>query len=117
MPLPAYMTAQPTITPLEAVARRIQNLGHNVTLSRRGRTVIMTGMELGTGGHDVARKAIRIACEHADDQRLTIETAIPEVACNIVTDYEALGFRVVMEVGEDEDAERGAHCLLRRAAA
>lgn len=115
MPLPTYLTKQPEITPTEAVARRMRRLGFEVTMTRKGRTILLSGVESDDQGHDTARKAIRIACEHADTERLSIETAIPSIHGGVVVDFEALGFRVVMET--DEEHERGAHCLLRRAAA
>lgn len=115
MPLPAYLTQQPDITPTEAVARRMRRLGMTVTMTRRGRTILLSGLDSDDAGHENARRAIRIACEHADIERLTLETAVPAIQANIVDDYEANGFRVVIET--DEEHEQGAHCLLRRAAA
>jgi len=115
MPLPKYLTQQPDITPTEAVARRMRRLGLTVTMERKGRTILLSGLESEDVGHDTARKAIRMACEHADAEKLSIETAVPLVESAIVTDYEINGFRVVMET--DEEHEQGAHCLLRRAAA
>lgn len=115
MPLPKYLTQQPDISPTEAVARRMRRLGLTVTMERKGRTILLSGLESDDVGHETARRAIRIACEHADAERLTIETAVPLVESAIVSDYEVNGFRVVMET--DEEHEQGAHCLLRRAAA
>lgn len=115
MPLPAYLTQQPDINPIEAVSRRIQRLGFDVSLARRGRTIMLSGVESDDLGHDTARKAIKIACDHADINKLTIEAVIPAIQCNVVTDYQSLGFRIVLET--DEEHEQGPHCLLRRAAA
>jgi hypothetical protein len=90
-------------------------MGFEVTLTRKGQTIQLFGVDSDASGHALARKAIRTVCEFADSNRLTIEAAVPAVEAGVVVDYEAMGFNVVLET--DEDHEQGAHCLLRRAAA
>jgi GNAT superfamily N-acetyltransferase len=115
MPLPAYLTQQPEITPTEAIARRIGRMGFEVTVTRKGQTLQLFGVDSDAQGHATARKAIRTICEFADSNRLTIEAAVPAIFGGVVVDYEANGFNVVFET--DDNHEQGAHCLLRRAAA
>lgn len=114
MPLPAYLTENPEITPLKALENRLKRLGRNVSLKRQGCVVHIDSIATDLQRENVG-KAIGMACQHADGHRLTLQAKIPTVNANVVTDFEERGFCVVAEA--DEDDEQGAHYVLRRAAA
>lgn len=114
MPLPAYMTQNPEVTPLKALENRLRRLGKNVSLIRQGCVVHIDGIATDAENGDVDR-AIGIACQHADGYRLTLQARIPSIDANVVPSFESRGFQIVAEA--DEDDEQGAHYVLRRAAA
>lgn len=114
MPLPAYLTQNPEITPLKALENRLRRLGKNVTLVRQGCVVHLDGIATDIETENVDR-AISIACQHADGYRLTLQARIPSIDANVVPSFENRGFQIVAEA--DENDEHGAHYVLRRAAA
>lgn len=112
MPLPAYMTQQPTTDPIDVLTRRIGGITQNSDIGRVGQTI--TSRALDCDDVDSYRRVIRLMCEQADTLRYSVEAHVPSVLADSVKHYEAAGFTIAYEAGpEDMD---GAHFLLRRRA-
>lgn len=112
MPLPAYLTQQPTIDPIDLLSRRVARIAENADIGRVGQTI--TSRALDCCDVQSYRRAIRLMCEQADTLRYSIEAHVPNVLGDSVGIYEESGFSIAYEAGsEDMD---GAHYLLRRRA-
>lgn len=114
MPLPSYLLEQPQLDATDAVGRRIQRLGVDAVIERRGTTLTLRRLDPFAASGEAIAKAIRILCEHADAARFSIEVKVPEIFSSLVSILTPRGFRIAALAGDDDEA--GAHYLLRRSA-
>ncbi len=110
MPLPAYMLQQPTIDPIDVLARRIRAKGVEIEMFRQGKTIQMRNMD--TQDLEAATAAIRIVGEYADLNFMVVDALVPSILGHLDSAYLSNGFLVGYEGGEEN--ERGEYQLMRR---
>lgn len=113
MPLPAYMTAQPTTNPVDIVARQIESLGQCPELERRGSTLSLRGIEYDGANAEAVTRAIRLITRLADTNHLSTDAVVYPVQGNVIDFYLAAGFEIHVDNSEDD---MDPHTLLRRPA-
>lgn len=114
MPLPAYLTNQPTANPTDIVARQIERLGLDATVTRAGSTITIRDLELSPDNGDRIDRALRLITSHADAHRLAADAIVYPVQGNVIEKYLAAGFLIHVEPSNDDDED--AHTLLHRTA-
>lgn len=112
MPLPAYMTQQPSTDPVAVLFRRVLNVAQSGEFGRVGQTLTVKALDCETP--ESYRKAIRMMCEQADDMRYSVEAMVPSVLADSVKHFETAGFHIAHETSADEDS--GTQYVVRRRA-